>query len=86
MQYTKRTLIVSQSRVSEAEARVARQRQTVETLADAHHPADNAVALLLIMEQSLLAMAEFLYLLEQDVATGERPSFAELDRAQLKRK
>jgi hypothetical protein len=67
MQYTKRTVIVSQSRISEAEEILARQRRVVERLENARHPAEHAVALLLIMEQSLLSMRRFLATLERDL-------------------
>jgi hypothetical protein len=68
MRYTKRTLIISQSTVSEAERRVTRQREAVERFADAHHPSVDAIALLLVMEQSLLSMKRFLATLERDLA------------------
>jgi hypothetical protein len=50
MRYTRRTLIIAQSRVSEAEGRAVRQRDVVDRLKDVGHPADNAIALLLVME------------------------------------
>jgi hypothetical protein len=62
MRYTKRTLIISQSTVSEAE-----QREVVERLGDAHDPLVDATALLLVMEQSLLSMKRFLATLERDL-------------------
>jgi hypothetical protein len=67
MQYTNRTITVSQSRIVEAEGRVARQRRVVERLGNDRHPADHAVALLLVMEQSLLSMKRFLATLERDL-------------------
>ena len=67
MQYTKRTLVVAQSRVSEAEGRATRQRDVVDRLKNVGHPADNAIALLLVMEQSLLSMKRFLATLERDL-------------------
>jgi hypothetical protein len=67
MRYTNRTIAGSQARISEAEGRVARQREVVERLENDHHPADNAVALLLVMEQSLLSMKRFLTTLERDL-------------------
>jgi hypothetical protein len=73
LKYTKRTVVVSQSRVSEAEQRVARQRQVVDRLQTTRHPAEHAIALLLVMEQSLLSMRRFLSTLERDleISLGE---------------
>jgi len=59
--------IVSQSRVTEAEDRVTRRRKLVDRLEAAHHPADDAIARLLVMEQSLLVMRQFLSAVEQDL-------------------
>ena len=67
MRYTKRTLVVAQSTVSEAEQRVARQRDVVKQQADSRHPSVDATALLLVMEQSLLSMKRFLAILERDL-------------------
>jgi hypothetical protein len=67
MRYTNRTIIVSQSRLSEAEARVGKHREMVKKLEDARHPGDDAIALLLVMEQSLLSMKRFLSILERDL-------------------
>jgi hypothetical protein len=67
MRYTSRTIIVSKSRISEAEGRVARQRKVVKKLQHDEHPADQATALLLVMEQSLLSMKRFLSTLERDL-------------------
>jgi hypothetical protein len=67
MQYKKRTIIVSQSRISESEARISRQREIVGQLERSQHPADHATALLLVMEQSLLSMRRFLEILERDL-------------------
>jgi hypothetical protein len=68
MRYTNRTIIVSQSRIVEAERRVRKQRRIAEALENARHPADHAVALLLVMEQSLLSMKRFLATLEADLS------------------
>jgi hypothetical protein len=68
MRYTNGTIIVSQSRIVQSERRVRRQRKIVEALENAHHPADHAVALLLVMEQSLLSMKRFLATLEADLS------------------
>jgi hypothetical protein len=67
MRYANRTIIVSQSRITEAEGRVVRQRKVVQRLENDRHPADHAVALLLVMEQSLLSMKRFLSTLERDL-------------------
>jgi hypothetical protein len=86
MRYTKRTIIVSQSRVSEAEERVTRQRKIVEKLESARHPADDAVALLRVMEQSLLSMRRFIATLERDLerslGIGEKPHRTKVARRQ----
>jgi hypothetical protein len=67
MQYTKQTLVISQGHVAAAEERVARQRDIVEKLEECRHPSVNAIALLLVMEQSLLSMKRFLATLERDL-------------------
>jgi hypothetical protein len=67
MQYTKRSLVVSQSRVSEAVEPVANRREVVEQRPDVRHPAADAIASLLLMEQSLLSMKRFLATLERDL-------------------
>jgi hypothetical protein len=67
MRYAKRTIVAAQSRVSKAEGRVAKQRKAVEALENASHPADHAIGLPLVMEQSLLSMKRFLSTLERDL-------------------
>jgi hypothetical protein len=67
MRYTNRTIVVSQARILEAEGSVAYQRKIIERLQSACHPADDAVALLLVMEQSLLSMKRFLSTLEREL-------------------
>ena len=67
MRYTKRTLVISQANVVEAEQRVALQRDVVEKLEDCRHPSVHATALLLVMEQSLLSMKRFLATVEQEL-------------------
>ena len=67
MRYTKRTLVISQANVVDAEQRVARQRDVVEQLDDCRHPSVHATALLLVMEQSLLSMKRFLATVEQEL-------------------
>jgi hypothetical protein len=68
VRHTTRTIVVSQSRIVEAEGRVEKQRETVQALENLRHPADHAVALLLVMEQSLLSMKRFLATLEADLS------------------
>jgi antirestriction protein ArdC len=87
MQYTKRTLVVAQSRVSEAEGRAIRQRDVVNRLKDVGHPADDAIALLLVMEQSLLSMKRFLATLQHDLELSlgaEKPSRRKISRYEAK--
>jgi hypothetical protein len=67
MQYTKRTLVVSQSRVSEAAGRIANPREGAAPRQDAGDPAVDAVASLLLMEQSLLSMKRFLATVQHDL-------------------
>jgi len=89
MRYTKQTIIVSQSRISEAGKRVARQRQLVERLEIARHPADHAASLLMVMEQSLLSMRRFLSTLERDLeislgVVAEKPLRRKAERYRAK--
>ena len=87
MRYTKRTLVISRSRVSEAEGFVARQRDVVDRLKDARHPADDSIALLLVMEQSLLSMKRFLSTVERVLEQSlglEKPSRAKVSRNRAK--
>jgi hypothetical protein len=67
MRYTKRTLVISQANVVDAEQRVARQRDVVEQLEECRHPSVHAIALLLVMEQSLLSMKRFLATVEREL-------------------
>lgn len=67
MKYTTQRVEVSRGIVKEQEARVVLQRQKVEKAAADRHPADEAQARLLIMEQSLLSMKRFLQFLERDL-------------------
>jgi len=60
MQFTKRTIVVSRASAVEAEQRVDRYGRLVETRARAGDLATEAIALLLVMEQSLLLMRRFL--------------------------
>lgn len=67
MRYSKRTLVISRSQVSQAEGRTALQRDAAEQRKDVGHPAEDAIASLLLMEQSLLSMKRFLATLEHDL-------------------
>jgi hypothetical protein len=67
MKYTTQKIEVSRGIVKEQEARVVLQRRKVEKAVADHHPADDAQARLLIMEQSLLSMKRFLRFLERDL-------------------
>lgn len=60
----------ARSNVVETEQRILRQRRRVEKMLVERHPADEAQAQLLIMEQSLLSMTRFLTNLERDLALG----------------
>ena len=57
--------------VVQAEQRIQRQRRRVEKLLVERHPADEAQAQLLIMEQSLISMTRFLKALERDLEIGD---------------
>jgi hypothetical protein len=68
MEYATKKIKLSRGAVRAQEARVARQRAKVEQAMANRHPADELQARLLIMEQSLIAMARFLRGLERDLA------------------
>jgi hypothetical protein len=70
MQFTTQKLEQARQNVVEAEQRILRQRRRVEKMLIERHPADEAQAQLLIMEQSLLSMVRFLKGLEHDVQIG----------------
>jgi len=67
MEYTTRKVEVSRGRFQEQAARVTRQRKKVEQAIADRNPAEEMQARLLIMEQSLIAMARFLKILERDL-------------------
>jgi hypothetical protein len=67
MEYTTRKVAVSRGHLQEQEARVARQRKKVEQAIADRSAAEEMQARLLIMEQSLIAMARFLKILERDL-------------------
>jgi hypothetical protein len=66
MKYSSRTIVVSQSCISEAEVRSARDR-LVDHLDHERPPADQAQAMLLVMQQSLRSMKRFLATPERDL-------------------
>jgi hypothetical protein len=67
MKFTTPKIESSRSIVREQEERVVRQRRKTQQLIAERHPADDAQARLLIMEQSLLSMKRFLRSLEHDL-------------------
>jgi len=67
MEYTSKRVEATRGRVRDQEKRIARQREKIERAIIDRHPADELQARLLIMEQSLIAMARFLRNLEQDL-------------------
>jgi len=71
MQYTTEKIESTRAHVHQTEQRIARQRRRVEKMLVERHPADEAQAQLLIMEQSLLAMTRFLKNLERDLEMGD---------------
>jgi small-conductance mechanosensitive channel len=64
----------TKSRIAEIEQRLVRQRRRVEKLLIDRHPADEAQAQLLILEQSLLAMARYLASLNGDLDSRAKAS------------
>ena len=71
MQYTTEKIERTRAHVQQTEQRIARQRRRVEKMLVERHPADEAQAQLLIMEQSLIAMTRFLKSLERDLEMGD---------------
>jgi len=67
MQYTTQKLEQTRANVIQTEQRIQRQRRRVEKMLVERHPADEAQAQLLIMEQSLIAMTRYLKILERDL-------------------
>jgi len=55
----------TKSNIVQTEQRILRQRRRVEKMLIERHPADEAQAQLLIMEQSLISMTKFLKTLER---------------------
>jgi hypothetical protein len=71
MQYTTEKIEQTRNNIVQTEQRIARQRRRVEKMLIERHPADEAQAQLLIMEQSLIAMTRFLKNLERDLEMGD---------------
>ena len=71
MQYTTEKIEQTRNNIVQTEQRIARQRRRVEKMLVERHPADEAQAQLLIMEQSLIAMTRFLRNLERDLEVGD---------------
>ena len=70
MKYTTEKIEQTKAKMLQTEQRIVRQRRRVEKMLIERHPADEAQAQLLIMEQSLIAMARFLKNLERDLEMG----------------
>lgn len=71
MNYSPEKIEQTKNSIAETEQRVLRQRRRVEKMLIERHPADEAQAQLLIMEQSLLSMTRFLKNLERDLEISE---------------
>lgn len=71
MQFTTEKIEEARNHIVQTEQRIARQRRRVEKMLVERHPADEAQAQLLIMEQSLLSMTRFLKNLERDLELGD---------------
>ena len=71
MQFTTEKIEQARSNIAETEQRILRQRRRVEKMLIERHPADEAQAQLLIMEQSLIAMTRFLKNLERDLQLND---------------
>ena len=71
MQFTTEKIEQARSNIVETEQRILRQRRRVEKMLIERHPADEAQAQLLIMEQSLISMTRFLKNLERDLQLND---------------
>jgi hypothetical protein len=85
MQFSSKKLEEARQNVVEAEQRLLRQRRRVEKMLVERHPANEAQAELLIMEQSLLSMVRFLKGLERDLEAGAVSPERGVRRTQAKR-
>jgi hypothetical protein len=71
MRHTSEKIEHTTENIANAEQRVVRQRRRVEKMLVERHPAEEAQAQLLIMEQSLIAMARYLKTLMEDLEAGD---------------
>jgi hypothetical protein len=71
MEYTTEKIEQTRANVLQTEQRIVRQRRRVEKMLIERHPADEAQAQLLIMEQSLISMTRFLKNLERMLEVDE---------------
>ena len=71
MEFTTEKIERARSNIVQTEQRIVRQRRRVEKMLVERHPADEAQAQLLIMEQSLISMTRFLKNLERDLELGD---------------
>ena len=67
MEFTAEKIEQTRSNMVQTEQRILRQRRRVEKMLIERHPADEAQAQLLVMEQSLISMARFLKTLEREL-------------------
>lgn len=67
MQHRTEKIDEARNNIAETEQKILRQRRRVEKLLIERHPADEAQAQLLIMEQSLISMTRFLTKLERQL-------------------
>jgi hypothetical protein len=67
MQFNMEKIERTRDTIVDTEQRILRQRRRVEKMLVERHPADEAQAQLLIMEQSLIAMTRFLKSLEREL-------------------
>jgi len=84
MQYTTEKIEQTRNNIAQTEQRIARQRRRVEKMLVERHPADEAQAQLLIMEQSLIAMARYLKILVADLEAAD-PSLQRTIKPRIKR-
>lgn len=71
MRYSTEKIEQTRNNIALTEQRIVRQRRRVEKMLVERHPADEAQAQLLIMEQSLISMTRFLKTLERDLEMGD---------------
>jgi vacuolar-type H+-ATPase subunit D/Vma8 len=66
MKYTSKRIETARESIVDTEQRIQRQRRRIEKLLVERHPADEAQAHLVILEDSLVAMKRLLEALERD--------------------